>query len=107
MIGFHAVVRVLLEDVPCGRDDVLDHAGVDRCPVGGDLDRSGARVERAGEERSCSAGITAFENENVDDLAVLVDRAVEVRPAAGDLDVGLLDEPALTGAVALARPDLG
>jgi len=48
---------------------VVDDAGVDRCPVGGDLDRSGARVERAGEERSCSAGITAFGDEDVDDLA--------------------------------------
>jgi len=85
VIGFHAVVRVLLEDIPCGWDELLDHAGVDRCPFGGDLDRSGARAEGAGEERSCSAGIAAFGDEDVDDLAVLVDRAVEVRPAAGTL----------------------
>src|SRR5262245_57826970 len=35
VIGFHAVARVLLEDVPCGRDELLDHAGVDRCADNG------------------------------------------------------------------------
>jgi hypothetical protein len=29
-------------------------------------------------------------------VAVLVDRAVEVRPAGRDLDVGLVDKPAVT-----------
>jgi len=56
-------------------------------------------LQRAGEERSCSAGITAFGDQDVDDLAVLVDRAVEVRPAAGDLDVGLVDKPAVAHGV--------
>ena len=56
-------------------------------------------LQRAGEERSGSAGITAFEDQDVDDLAVLVDRAVEVRPAAGDLHVGLIHEPPITSGV--------
>jgi hypothetical protein len=43
--------------------------------------------------------MTAFADEDVDELAVLIDRPVEVAPAAGDLDVGLLDEPPIAGRV--------
>lgn len=34
---------------------------------------------------------------HVDDLALLVDRPVHVAPDAGDLDIGLVDEPAILG----------
>jgi hypothetical protein len=37
--------------------------------------------------------VAAFAHQNIDNLPVLVDRAVEVGPAAGDLDVGFIDEP--------------
>lgn len=40
---------------------------------------------------------------DVDDLAVLVNGPVEVSPPAGDLQIGLIDEPAVAGSVA-ARP---
>jgi hypothetical protein len=43
--------------------------------------------ERAGEERPCRSGIAAFGDQHIDDLAVLVDRPVQVGPASGDLDV--------------------
>ena len=40
-------------------------------------------------------GIAAWRDENVDHLAMLIDRAVQVGPAAGDLHIGLIDEPAI------------
>ena len=43
----------------------------------------------------CSASVATAKDQNVDDLAVLVDRPVYVAPHAGDFDVGLVDEPAL------------
>ena len=43
--------------------------------------------ERAGEERPCRRGIAAFGDQHIDDLAVLIDRPVQVGPAPGDLDV--------------------
>jgi hypothetical protein len=54
----------------------------------------------AGEECPRSTGIAALRDEDVDDLPVLIDRAVEVGPAAGDLDVGLIDKPAVTRGMA-------
>jgi hypothetical protein len=40
-------------------------------------------------------GVPPLAQEYVDDLPVLVDRPVQVPPPAGDLDVGLVDEPAV------------
>jgi len=40
--------------------------------------------------------VAALREQDVDDLAVLIDRPAEVRPAPGDLEVGLVDEPAIT-----------
>ena len=90
------MIRVLREDVPRTRNVLIDNARVDRCSIGGDVDWSGAECHRAGEEGSRRGAIAAFGDEDVDHLAVLVDRAVEVGPAAGDLDVCFIDEPAIS-----------
>jgi hypothetical protein len=95
VISFHAVVRVLLQDVPRGRGDLVDQARVDRRPVGGDLNRGRTVSQRADEECPCSRAVTAFGEQDVDDLSVLIDRAIEVVPAAGELDVGLIDKPSV------------
>jgi hypothetical protein len=93
VISFHAVVRVLLQDMSRARDEVVEHSRVDRCQVGRDLNRRRSRLERADEERPCSRAIAAFADQDVDDLPVLIHRAVQVGPPAGDLDVGLIDRP--------------
>ncbi len=45
--------------------------------------------------------VGSFRDVHVDDLAVLVDGAVHVASDAGDFDVGLVDEPAVTDRVAV------
>jgi hypothetical protein len=50
-----------------------------------DLNRSGAEGQRAGDECSRRSAIVAFGDKDIDDLAVLVDGAVEVGPAPLDL----------------------
>ena len=97
VICFHSVIRILLEDVSRGRDELLDHAWVDRCPVGSDLSRRRSRRERTGEECPGRSAVTAFADQDIDDLPVPVDPAVEIAPAPGDLDVGFVDEPPVTG----------
>jgi len=93
MISFRDVVGVLLQNVPRARKQVIEHARVDRCPVGGDLHGRVPAGQRAGEERSSGRAIAAFGDQDVDGLAVLIDRAVEAVPPPGDLDVGLVDAP--------------
>ena len=85
MVGFHAIVCVLLEDVPRCWDEFVDHARIDRCSIGRDIDRRRAAREGAGEEHPCGRTVTTFGDEDVDDLPVLIDCSVEVGPAAGDL----------------------
>ncbi len=99
VISLHAVVRVLLEDVSRCRGEFVDHARVERRPVRADLDRIRTRVQRADEQRPSSTGIAAFGYPDIDDLAVLVDRAVALCRAAGELDVSLVDEPTIPARV--------
>jgi hypothetical protein len=100
VISFDDVVGVQLQDVPSTRGVLVHDTRIDRRPVGGDLDGSGTEGQRAGEERPRSRAIATLGHDHIDHLAMLVDRTVEVGPAAGDLDVGLVDEPAITGGMA-------
>jgi hypothetical protein len=50
MARFDGIVGVLLGDVAGGGQPLVKHAGVGRCPVGGDLTRVSAVLEGVGEE---------------------------------------------------------
>ena len=95
MISFYRVIAVLLDDVCRGRtgEDPQVGAGL----VGGRLDRRRAVSAHRVKNRRAAAVLRCLEQQHVDDLSVLVDRAVA--PPAGDLDVGLIHEPPVTGGV--------
>ena len=95
VISFHGVVGVAVQDVPRTRSQLLEHARVDRRPVGRDLDRRRTEAHRGREERPCGRAIATLRQQHVDDLAMLIDRAIQVGPPPCDLDVGLIDEPAI------------
>jgi hypothetical protein len=46
-------------------------------------------------EAPCSLAVASYRNVDVDELTELLDRAVDIAPRASDLDVGLVDEPAV------------
>ena len=48
-----------------------------------------------GEECPRGRVVTAFGDQDVDDVTVLIDRAVQLGPPAGDLHVGLIEEPSV------------
>lgn len=48
----------------------------------------------AGEERPRRRAVTAFADDDVDELIVLIDRAVEIDLSAGGPDVRFVDQPA-------------
>jgi hypothetical protein len=52
-------------------------------------------------------GVALWGDEHVDDLAELVDRAVDVAPPTGDLHVGLVHEPAIPDQVAAGPGGVG
>ena len=99
MVSFDPVVAVLLGDVGGGRDQVVEHPQVRSGLVGGDLDRRRPVPQGSDEEPAGGGGVPLLGQQHVDDLPVLVDRAVEVPPPPGHLDVGLVDEPPVSGGV--------
>ena len=73
--------------------------------VGGDLGRDRAGAQRPGEEPPGGGQVAPLGQQRVNDLAVLADRPVQIRPPPSDLDIRLIGEPPVTGNVA-ARPTL-
>ena len=80
VVAFDAVVGVLVGPMPRRRQQVIEHRRIRRCPVGGDLDRHDPRrVDHSLKEPTGSRRVPPWRDEHVDDLAELVDRAVDVR----------------------------
>src|ERR1700722_3894908 len=65
----------------------LEDPGIGRGAVGGDLGRDRAGAQSAGEEPPGGGQVAPLGQQHVNDLAVLVDRPVEIGPPSGDLDV--------------------
>ena len=103
MISFHTVVGVLGGVVAGGGEEVVDHTG--KCPgsIGGHLDRFTVGADGGLEEPGGGWGVTPHRDVDIEDLAVLIDRPVDVPPAARNLHVRLVHEPAVT-ATMTTRP---
>jgi hypothetical protein len=97
MVALDPVVGVLVGAMPCRWQQLLQHGGVGRRLIGGDLDgRDLGRVDGLVEEPTGGLGVSARGDEHVDDLPELVDRAVDVSPLPGDLHVRLVHLPAIS-----------
>jgi len=99
MISFDEIVGVLPGHMGRGGDQFVQHPEVRAGLVRGHLDRRRPVAQGTGEEPAGGVAVPLLTQQYVDDLAVLVDRPVQVPPPAGDLDVGLIDEPAVAGGV--------
>jgi hypothetical protein len=100
VICLDAIVLILLAAMPCRWQQLLQHARVDRCLVGGDLaGRHLRHVDGPLEEPAGRLEVPVCRREDVDDLAELVDGAVDVPPPASDPDVGLVHLPAVPDAM--------
>jgi hypothetical protein len=99
VIGFDRVVGVLLHDVPRLGHELVEHPRVRRGPVGGHLGRPSRPAQGPGKELAGCRQIPLRRGQDIDDLPVLVARPVQVHPLPGDLQVGLVHEPAIPGDV--------
>lgn len=71
-----------------------------RCSeISRDLSRTCMAGQDHREERTSSREIASLRDVYVDDLAILVDRPVHVPPHPCDLDIGFVNEPAVTDTV--------
>jgi len=86
--------------------EVVDDSWVDRCRVGCDLAGSGSEPHRARKEGPRGNTVATLREQDVDDLTGLINRPVELGAAAGHLDIGLIDEPAISGSRAGMASDV-
>jgi len=103
VVGLDWVVRVLLGDVVRGGQQLVEYAGVGRCSVGGHLAGLRGALKSLGEEPAGGRQVWLGRDQDVDDLPGLVHRPIQIDPPSGDLDIGLVDEPAVTGGVSSTR----
>ena len=87
VISFDCVIRVLLSDVAGRGQQLIEHSRIRRSPVGAHLGRLWTVVERLGEEPASGGEIPFLGGEDIDDLAELVDRPVQIDPPSRDFDV--------------------
>ena len=85
VVSLDRIIRVLLEGVQRRGDQLVQHPRVDRGAVSRDFDRDRARTQRPGKEAPCGRQIAPRRQQDVDDLAMLIDRPVEIGPLTGNL----------------------
>lgn len=84
VICLDRVVRVLSDGVQRRGDQLVKHPRIDGRAVGRDLGRDRARAQRPGEEAPGCRQVTAPRQQDVNDLAMLIDSPVEIGPFTGD-----------------------
>ena len=93
--GNDTIVRVLNRRVQRLRSEFIDCFG-QRCrPVGDHLAGLTVITDRAGEQPLRGDGVAALRHVRFDDLAMVIDGAVNVTPHAGHLHIGFVDVPAV------------
>ena len=73
MVGFYGVVGVLLGDMARRGQQFIEHSWVGRRLIGADFGRTWGVLEGPGEEAAGGGQIACPGDQDVDDLAVLVD----------------------------------
>jgi hypothetical protein len=89
--------------VECDRDELINHGEERPRPIGHHRSRYAVMIERKNKDPASGSQVAARGDTHIDDLAVLVDRAVDLAPPARDLQVGLIHVPPVTDRVA-TRP---
>ena len=103
MIRFNWIIRILLDDMQGGRQQLIEQPQVGWRPVGGHLHRLRSPLQCLSEEATRGCQIPLLRDQHIDGLAELVDRPVQVDPPADDFDVRLIHEPPVPRSVP-ARP---
>jgi Transposase DDE domain group 1 len=96
VVGLNPVVGVLLGVVPRRRQQLLQDDRVGRRLIGHDLAWHGPRrADSPLEESTGRPQIAPWRDEHVDDLPELIDRTIDIAPAASHLHIGLVCLPAV------------
>jgi hypothetical protein len=108
VVALDAVVGVADGATPRCRQPLLQHRRVHRRLIGGDLDRIDLGcANRPLEEPVGGRGVSLPGDEDVDDLAELVNRPVHIPPLPGDFHLGLVHLPVVADGVSAGPGSVG
>jgi hypothetical protein len=108
MVALDAVVGVAVGAMPRRWQPLLQHRRIHRRLISCDLDRIDLGcANRPLEEPVGGRGVSLPGDEDVDDLAELVNRPVHIPPLPGDLHLGLVHLPVVADGVSAGPGSVG
>jgi hypothetical protein len=91
VVSFDVLLHGFSREVLALREDFGQSGRVRRRFVGGDrVRRHPGVLESGAEESRCRFGVAVLPEQHFNDLPVLIDGPVDITPAPGDFDVGLI-----------------
>jgi hypothetical protein len=96
VISFDGIVCVSLHDMARRRQQLLEHTRIGRRAIGAHLCGAGAVVEGTGKEPASGRQISSVGYQDIDGLAILVDRPIQIPPPPGDFHIRLIHIPAIS-----------
>ena len=84
MIGFDGLVRAQLNNVASGGQQLVEHSRVGRRAIGAHHGRAWGKLKGTSQEPPSGRQIPLLADQDVDDLAELGDRPIQIDPAPGD-----------------------
>jgi hypothetical protein len=97
MICFDQVIAVLLGEMAGSGHQLVKHPRIGRCLVRRHRARMAAVIKSPGKEPTGGRQVPLLRHQDVDDLAVLVDRSVQVGLPPGNLHIRFVCTPPITG----------
>ena len=97
MICFDKVITVLLSDMASSGHQLIEHLRIGRCFVRRHRARVGAVIQSRGKEPASARQVPLLRHQYVDDLAILVDRSIQVDSAPGSFHIRFVGKPPITG----------
>ncbi len=97
MICFDKVITALLSDMASSGHQLIEHPRISRCFIRRHRARVGAVIQSPGNRPASGRQVSLFGHQYVDDLAILVDRSIQVDPAPGNLHIRSVGKPPITG----------
>ena len=96
VICFDDVIAVLLSEMASSGHQLIQHTRIGRCLVRGHRTRVAAVIQSQSKESTSGRQVPLLRHQYIDDLAILVDRSVQVDPAPGDFHIRFISKPTIT-----------
>ncbi len=96
MICFDNIIAVLLSEMASSGHQLIQHTRIGRCLVRRHRARLAAVIQSPGKEPTSGCQVPLLRHQDIDDLAILVGRSLQVDPPPGNLHIRFIGKPPIT-----------